>query len=263
VRSRTLRTTSVPESLVADRVATLAGGLPEVALAYLPGVEGVDLRLTVRDVASAEADRRLDASATALRGVMHDAIYGEGHADLAAVVLDLCRERGESIGVGESCTGGLLGARLTAVPGSSAVVRGGVISYANAVKVARLGVHEHDLAEHGAVSEPVARQMAAGAREATGATIGVAITGIAGPEGGTAEKPVGTVWIATDVRGVVESRRFLLWGDREEIRQRAAQAALDLVRRRLLGLPGAPLGTPGESAAGGAQGTPVAHPARG
>ena len=110
---------------------------------------------------------------------------------------------------------------------------GGVIAYANAVKCALLGVDGDLLTRHGAVSEPVARAMAAGARRATGAEIGVAITGVAGPGGGTPEKPVGTVWLAVDVNGVVHARKPVVVGDREEIRQRAAQAALDLVRRGL------------------------------
>jgi nicotinamide-nucleotide amidase len=234
VRSRTLRTTGVGESFIADRVAKIAGGVGDAGLSYLPNAEGTDLRLTVRGTAPDEADRRLAASAERLRSVVADAVYGEDGADLAAVVLDLCREGGLSIAVAESCTGGLLGARLTAIPGSSDVVLGGVIAYANAVKAELLGVSHDDLLDHGAVSEPVVRAMATGVRAATGARIGMAITGIAGPGGGTEEKPVGTVWIATDVDGTVEARRTRLIGDRAEVRQRAAQAVLEMVRRRLL-----------------------------
>jgi nicotinamide-nucleotide amidase len=135
--------------------------------------------------------------------------------------------------VAESCTGGLLGARLTAIPGSSDVVRGGVIAYDNAVKTSLLGVAAELLREHGAVSEPVARAMASGARNAVGAHVALAITGVAGPGGGSEAKPVGTVWIALDFGGEVDARRYQLIGDREEVRQRAAQAALELLRRRL------------------------------
>jgi nicotinamide-nucleotide amidase len=205
-----------------------------VGLAYLPNADGTDLRVTARGVAPDEADRRLAAAAARLREVVGDAVYGEDSADLAAVVLDLCRERGLTIGVAESCTGGLLGARLTAIAGSSDVVLGGVIAYSNGLKSALLDVSPALLAEHGAVSEPVVRAMAAGARAAAGSAIGVAITGIAGPGGGTEEKPVGTVWIASDLDGVVEARRLRLIGDRAEIRQRAAQAALEMIRRRML-----------------------------
>ena len=234
VRSRTLRTTGVGESFIADRVATIPGGVGDAGLAYLPNAEGTDLRLTVRGAAPEDADRRLAASAERLRSVVADAVYGEDGADLAAVVLDLCRARGLSIAVAESCTGGLLGARLTAIPGSSDVVLGGVIAYSNAIKAELLGVSKDDLREHGAVSEPVVRAMATGVRAATEARIGMAITGIAGPGGGTDEKPVGTVWIATDIDGIVEARRTRLIGDRAEVRQRAAQAVLEMVRRRLV-----------------------------
>jgi len=234
VRSRTLRTTGVGESFIADRVTSIEGGVGDVDLSYLPNAEGTDLRLTVRGVEPAEADRRLGLSADRLRQVIGDAVYGEDGADLAAVVLDLCRERGHTIGVAESCTGGLLGARLTAIAGSSDVVVGGVIAYSNALKTSLLGVPATMLAEHGAVSEPVVRAMASGCRASTGVAVGVGITGIAGPGGGTPEKPVGTVWISSDVEGVVEARCLRLIGDRAEVRQRAAQAALEMVRRRLL-----------------------------
>jgi len=234
VRSRTLRTTGVAESLVAERIAGIPDGVGEAELAYLPTVEGVDLRVTVRNVAPREADVRLEQAATKLRAVLGDAIYGEGDIDLAAVVLDLCRARAFTIGVAESCTGGMLGERLTAVAGSSDVVRGGVIAYANEVKQSLLGVTETTLGEHGAVSESVVREMAHGARRLLGVDAALAITGIAGPGGGSAEKPVGTVWIALDLRGDVEAVLLRLWGDRAEIRQRSAQGALNLLRRALL-----------------------------
>ena len=235
VRSRTLRSTGVAESRVAELVATIPGGVGEVELAYLPTVDGVDLRVTVRNLAPDVADARLEEAATRLRSVLGDAIYGEDDADLAAVVLDLCRARGFTVGMAESCTGGMLGERLTAIPGSSDVVRGGVIAYANDVKRSLLGVEPGALEAHGAVSEPVVRAMASGARKLLGVDAALAITGIAGPGGGSAEKPVGTVWIALDLRGDVETVLLRLWGDRTEIRQRSAQGALNLLRRALLG----------------------------
>lgn len=235
VRSRTLRTTGVPESLIAGRVGAIDGGVGDVALAYLPNVDGVDLRVTVRGASSAEADRRLDGAVRRLRDAFPREIYGEGDADLAAVVLELCRARGLRLAVGESCTGGMLGARVTRIPGSSDVFAGGVIAYANEIKTSLLGVAADLIRAHGAVSEEVARAMASGARARTGAEIGVGITGIAGPDGGTPEKPVGTVWIAADVRGDARAALLHSWGDREEVRQRAAQAALNLVRRMLAG----------------------------
>ena len=234
VRSRTLRTTGIGESHIADLVATIDGGVGDVGLAYLPNADGTDLRLTVRDVAPSDADARLAAAAGRLRTVVADAIYGEDGADLADVVLALCRRHAITVGVAESCTGGMLGARLTAVPGSSDIVRGGVIAYDDAVKQSLLGVSPDQIREHGAVSEPVVRAMASGIRAALGVGAALAITGIAGPDGGSADKPVGTVWIALDFSGDVQARRFAMVGDRAEIRHRSAQAALEMLRRRLL-----------------------------
>ena len=234
VRSLTLRTTGIAESMLADRIGSMEGGPLGVPLAYLPSATGVDLRLTVRDLSSEDADATLDAAAGRLRARLGDWIYGEQDADLAAIVLEMCRAHKLTIAVAESCTGGLLGARLTAVSGSSEVVMGGVIAYHNDVKHALLGVDGNVLREHGAVSEAVALQMATGARRAVHASVGLAITGIAGPSGGTPDKPVGTVWVAVDMEGIAEARLFKLIGDREEIRQRAAQWALEMLRKRLL-----------------------------
>ncbi len=237
VRSRTLRTTGIGESHIADLVATIAGGVGHgVGLAYLPNADGTDLRLTVRGAAAAHADARLALGADRLRSVVGDSVYGEDGETLAAAVLALCRTEGIRLAVAESCTGGLLGARLTAIPGSSDVLIGGVIAYANAVKTLVLGVPDGVVTEHGAVSEPVARAMATGARALVLADAALAITGVAGPDGGSEDKPVGTVWIALDMRGTVEARSFHLIGDREEIRHRAAQWAMEMLRRRLQSL---------------------------
>lgn len=233
IRSRTLRTTGIAESAVADALGDLAKDPLGVPLAYLPGWEGVDLRLTVRNVPAAEADARLAAAAEAVRGKVGRWVYGEGEADLTGLVLDALRARGLRLAVAESCTGGMLGMRLTAIPGSSDVVLGGVIAYDNAVKVTQLGVRDTTLAAHGAVSEEAAREMATGARDRLGADVAVSITGVAGPGGGTPEKPVGTFCVAVDVRGDVRSLRSSGVGDRHEVRQRATQAALNLVRRAL------------------------------
>lgn len=234
VRSLTLRTTGVAESMLADRIEAMQGGELGVSLAYLPSIAGVDLRLTVRDVSSADSDTALGAAATRLRDELGEWIYGQDTDDLADVVLRLCRERHLTIGTAESCTGGLLGARLTAIPGSSDVVRGGVVSYHNDLKRELLGVGAAALDQYGAVSEEVVRQMAAGSRRVAGSDIGLAITGVAGPGGGSEEKPVGTVWIATDVQGDVQARLLRLWGDREEIRQRSAQWTMEMLRQRLM-----------------------------
>jgi nicotinamide-nucleotide amidase len=231
VRSLTLRTTGIAESQLPDLLGELAGGSPLVSLAYLPGQEGVDLRLTVRDVSPVDADRILSEAAAPLRARLHRHRYAEGGTDLAEVVLHLCRARALRLAVAESCTGGLLASRLTSIAGASDVVLGGVVAYSNAVKESLVGVASGTLERHGAVSEAVAREMAGGIRERLGASIGVGITGIAGPGGGTPEKPVGLVWIAVDFGASQRAYGGRFVGDRAEIRFRASQAALDLIRR--------------------------------
>jgi nicotinamide-nucleotide amidase len=232
VRSRTLRTTGVAESALADQLGGLASGVDGLALAFLPGVDSVDLRLTSRGLSAEAADAALEAGTMKLRGAVGRYVFGEESADLAEIVLNGCRRRGVKISVAESCTGGLLGARLTALPGSSDVFVGGVIAYDNSIKREWLEVSDSDLEEHGAVSEEVAVAMAKSVRARMRTDIGIGITGVAGPGGGTAAKPVGMVWVALDGIGS-EARCLRLFGTRDEVRQRAAQAALDMVRRAL------------------------------
>jgi competence/damage-inducible protein CinA-like protein len=233
IRSLMVRTSGIPESSLAERLGEVETEIAPLTLAYLPGLEGVDLRLSAWGLVAHEADRRLRSAAELLRQRAGEIVYGEGDCDLAALVLDQARLQGLRLAVAESCTGGMIGARLTEIPGSSDVFVGGVIAYDNAVKRELLGVPEPLLAEHGAVSEPVVRAMADGAARRFGATATVSVTGIAGPGGGSEAKPVGTVWIGCHLRGVVESRRLLFPGTRHEIRARAAQAALLLLHRRL------------------------------
>ncbi|HEX2723308.1 MAG TPA: competence/damage-inducible protein A [Gemmatimonadaceae bacterium] len=232
IRSRTLRTTGIAESALADLLGPLAAGFDGLSLAFLPAVDSVDLRLTSRGLSPMEADAALAAGVMKLRAAAGRYVYGEDAADLADVVLDLCRRKDVKIAVAESCTGGLLGARLTAIAGSSDVFVGGVLAYDNSVKRGLLGVTDEELEEHGAVSQDVAQRMARSVRERLKTDVGISITGVAGPGGGTAAKPVGMVWIALD--GMESQARCLrLFGTREEVRQRAVQAALDLVRRTL------------------------------
>jgi nicotinamide-nucleotide amidase len=235
IKSLTLRTTGIAESLLQDRLnAVVPSAIKDLlSLAYLPGVDGVDLRMTVRSKSAALADMELLKAGKALRDVVGESIYGQDDDDLARVLIDLCRQQGRKIAVAESCTGGLLGARITAIPGSSDVFVGGVVAYSDEVKVHELGVSQRDLEEHGAVSEQVVRQLAIGAQRKFGVYVALAITGVAGPGGGTAEKPVGLVWICAAVGDRVEPRKIQSWGDRQEIRYRAAQAAMELARRQL------------------------------
>ena len=231
--SRTIRTTGIGESALAERLGELGKSVDGMPLAFLPGWAGVDLRLTSRTLPPDEATRALDSAERMLRDVAGPVVYGTESDDLTELILDMCRERGLHIATAESCTGGLLGARLTAIPGSSDVYHGGVIAYDNSVKTKLLGVSDVTLRERGAVSEQAAREMAEGCAKSLGAQIGVGITGVAGPGGGTEEKPVGTVWIA--VSGIGETRALgrVYVGDREEIRMRATQASLDQIRRGL------------------------------
>jgi nicotinamide-nucleotide amidase len=233
VHSRTLRTTGIAESAIAEMLgAEFFGKDSALPLAYLPGVTGVDLRVTAKGLAAQEAERLVGDAIAMLRNKVGVYAYGENDDDLAGVVVDRCRKRGLTLAVAESCTGGMVGERVTAIPGSSDVFLGGIIAYHNDVKTQALGVPPGDIARHGAVSEQVALQMATGVRTKFNAGVGVGVTGIAGPGGGTTEKPVGLVWIAVDA-GEAKARRFHFGGDRSEIRQRAAQSALEMVRRSL------------------------------
>ncbi|HXV87417.1 MAG TPA: competence/damage-inducible protein A [Gemmatimonadales bacterium] len=233
IASRTLRTTGIAESALAERIGALEDQLAPATLAYLPGVDGVDLRLTVWDLPQDRAAQTLAGRAELLRPALGSHFYGEESTDLAAVVLDLLRQRGFTLALAESCTGGLLGARLTAVPGSSDVFVGAVIAYADGVKTAQLEVPADVLEAQGAVSQPAVEAMARGAQRTFHSGAVIAVTGIAGPGGGTAEKPVGTVWIAAALNDRLASVQRRFPGDRDDVRRRSAQAGLDLLRMLL------------------------------
>jgi competence/damage-inducible protein CinA-like protein len=229
VDRRVLRFFGTPESAVAKALAD-AGGDGD-------GVEATicarEFEIHVDLVVEPGGADRADEIAEALRGALGRHLFSEGDRSIAEIVLDLCRERGLTLAAAESCTGGLVSARLTAVPGSSSAFLGGVVSYANDVKESALGVPHDVLERYGAVSAEAARAMAEGVRERLGADVGVSVTGIAGPEGGSEEKPVGLVFVHAVGPDGEEARRTELPGDREMIRGRATAAALHLVRRVL------------------------------
>jgi competence/damage-inducible protein CinA-like protein len=235
IRSRLLRTSGIPESALAERLGEVEREIAPLTLAYLPGYEGVDLRLTAWSLPAEEAERRLGSAGDLIQDRAGDHVYAVGETDLAALVLERARSSGLQLAVAESCTGGLLGARLTEIPGSSDVFVGGIIAYDNRVKVAELGVGQDLLDQYGAVSEAVACAMASGVAQSLGVAAALSVTGIAGPGGGSEQKPVGMVWIGCVAEGIVEARRFQFAGSRHEIRARAAQAALHLLHRRLRG----------------------------
>ncbi len=229
-RSRLLRTTGIAESSLADRLEGVDEQIAPLTLAYLPSLEGVDLRLTAWDMEAVAADRALAAAVRALLPLLDRRYYGEGTDDLSAVVLDGLARAGHRLATAESCTGGLVGQRLTAVPGASEVYVGGVVAYADEVKEEILGVPADLLARHGAVSEEVALAMAQGVATRLGVNSAIAVTGVAGPGGGTPDKPVGTVYVAARLGEAESVARLGLPGDRHDVRCRSAQAALDVLR---------------------------------
>jgi nicotinamide-nucleotide amidase len=230
---RTLYTVGVAESVLGELVDEVREGIPEeVELAFLPGLRGVSIRITARSSADGAA-KLLDAAQSILDPIVAPYRIGVEKGDLVEAVADLLTRESHSLAVAESCTGGLMAKRITDVPGSSTYFRGGVIAYADRVKLELLGVEEGVLAEGGAVSEAVAAGLARGVADLLHADVGVGITGIAGPGGGTPEKPVGTVWFAVSMKGRVRTSHNVFSGDREAIRERATQAALLLLYEML------------------------------
>jgi nicotinamide-nucleotide amidase len=195
----------------------------------------ISVRLTVHGPPALAPQRLQDLSAR-LRDRIGGYAYGEGDATMETVVGGMLKERQMTIALAESCTGGLVGHRMTNVPGSSNYFKGGIVAYSNEVKEHTLGVRAETLAQHGAVSEETAMEMATGVRRVLGADLGLAITGIAGPDGGTPDKPVGTVCFALATATTAYRRRYQLWGTRDWVKLLSSQIALDWVRRHLLGL---------------------------
>lgn len=234
VMLRTLRCVGADPAAIEERLGEWIGGSGEVSVDSLP-VEGeVWVRLRARAASLPLAESAMSEVETAVTAALGDDCYGADEETLESAVGRLLSERRLTLSVAESCTGGLLGHRITNVPGSSACFDRGVVCYSNRAKEEMLGVPRQALAAHGAVSRPVAEAMARGICKASGSTFGLAITGIAGPEGGTRAKPVGTVFIALAAPDGVEARQFKFAGGRESVKWQATQMALDLLRRHLL-----------------------------
>ncbi|MFI5177164.1 MAG: competence/damage-inducible protein A [Vicinamibacterales bacterium] len=236
LRRRILKITGRSESQV-DEVAQpiygpLATSIQPIATTILATPGQIELHLSAAGMDVIRLDAVLDAAVEALAAALGSVVFSVDGRSLEAVVGDLLRGRGCRVAAAESCTGGLLLGRLTDVPGSSDWVIGGVVAYSNDVKMRELGVPPALLAEHGAVSEPVALAMAGGVRQKLGADVGVAITGIAGPTGGSEAKPVGTVVVALSGPSSV-ARTYRFPGDRRTVRAHATAAALDMIRRAL------------------------------
>lgn len=232
---RTLRSTGIGESLVEERVGPRLGPLAERGLdiGYCARPGQVDVRLSAR---GADAAFLVAQAEEIVRTSLGGHIYSAENEELEQVVVRLLTERGQTLALAESCTGGCVGHRITNVAGASAVLLADLVTYSNAAKEKFLGVEAGLLAVHGAVSEPVARQMAEGARRQTGADFALALTGIAGPGGGSPEKPVGTVFISLANATGTSVQRYLNPWDRLTFKQVAAQQALELLRRAILGL---------------------------
>jgi nicotinamide-nucleotide amidase len=198
----------------------------------------IELHLTAQAASQADADGVLEAAVLELQAALGSSVYSVDGRGLEVVVGDLLRARKMTIAVAESCTGGLLASRLTDVPGSSEYVDRGVVCYSNRSKTDLAGVPDALIREHGAVSEPVAQALAEGIRSRAGTNVGIGITGIAGPGGGSPEKPVGTVAIAVAVDEELRVRSFQFVGGRDMVKFQAAQSALNMTRLMLLHLPG-------------------------
>jgi nicotinamide-nucleotide amidase len=234
---RTLLTTGIPESTLAQLLDTPASLPDDVSLAYLPSPFGIRLRVSSRDTDRTAATRRCDAFVDTILDRAGEFVFGEAPVTLAGLIGTLLREHGMRLAAAESCTAGTLASMITDVPGSSTYFDRGVVTYSNASKTDLLEIPASLIEQHGAVSAEVAVAMARGIRRSAAADIGISTTGIAGPDGGTDTKPVGMVWIGFNADGVSFACRYLFGNDRIRTRQRASQAALDLIRRHILGLP--------------------------
>ena len=236
VRASLLRTFGIGESNLDEMLRDVA--LPEgVELGFRTQFPDNHVRPVARAASAAEADAKLARSCALLRERLGVLVYGVGEETLEEVTGRLLIERGATLAVAESCTGGMIGELLTATPGSSAYFKGGVVAYWNDAKAALLGVPDAILKEYGAVSEPTARAMAEGARARFDTDLAVATTGIAGPTGGSASKPVGLIYVALASAEGSQVRELQLAFDRERNRRLTAQIAIDWVRRHLLGAP--------------------------
>ena len=234
VHHRTLVTAGIGETALQKRLGDLSDALrDDVHLAYLPSTSGVRLRLSA-DGTEADATARLNEVEGVIRERAGTYIIGTGDVTLEEALGGLLRDRDATIAAAESATGGLIGHRLTGVAGASDYFMGGIVAYANRVKTAVLGVEAAAIREHGAVSEAVAKQMAAGVRAALETTLGVSTTGIAGPTGGTPDKPVGTVWVGVADADGAHARQHQFVEDRSLNKQLFASATLEQARRRLV-----------------------------
>jgi len=235
--ARELRVTGMGESAVDQAIAPIYKGYREVQTTILHVVGEIHVQLRLWSTDAAAAEKRLDEIVERIRRTLGESLFTEKGEEIEQVVAQQLIWHGSTIAVAESCTGGMLGERFTRIPGSSAYFVGGVVSYGNELKSAWIDVPRDLIDTKGAVSAEAARAMAEGVRKRAGTTLGLSITGIAGPAGGTPEKPVGTVHIALADAQSVQDKAFRFPGDRGRIRGQATVAAMDMVRRYYLHRP--------------------------
>lgn len=233
----TLLTTGIPESTLFQKLGNLDEILAGAQLAFLPSPGGVKLRVTVTDASREAAMNKLMEIEQKIRGRAGRFIFGKGEETLSEVVGRMLKERGQTLSVAESCTGGGIANQITHVPGSSTYFERAVVAYSNASKVEILHVDEDLIAKHGAVSEEVAIEMAQGIRGISGTDIGFSVTGILGPGGGTGEKPVGLVYLALSTFEETKVKKLQVGDDRLLNKERIIVASLEMIRRHLLGIP--------------------------
>lgn len=232
--SKVLRVSGLGESAMAERVEDIMESQTNPTIApYAKDNEAI-LRITSKGSSKKEAEALIAPVEKAVRERLGDNVYAEGETSLEAVVGEMLVKRNLTIATAESCTGGLLAGALINYPGISSVFLEGIITYSNEAKMKRLGVKAETLAKYGAVSEETAKEMAEGIAKAANTDIGISVTGIAGPGGGTEEKPVGLVYVGLYIQGKVQVKKLDLFGDRQKIRQRTVVNALDWLRRELL-----------------------------
>jgi nicotinamide-nucleotide amidase len=231
---KVIRTIGIGESFLAEMIETWEDALPEhIGLAYLPSMGNVKLRLTGVGENEAQVAAEVEAQFQLVLPTIQEFVYGFGDDEIEQVVGRLLKEKGLTVAVAESCTGGYLAHQFTKVAGSSAYFLGGVLAYSNDVKINSLGVTESTLAQFGAVSEETIIEMAQNVRTLCKASIGLATSGIAGPDGGSDEKPVGTIWIAMATETEVITKKLQLGGSREQNIHLTAVNLLNLVRKKL------------------------------
>jgi len=235
IAHRTILTVGEGESRIAARIESIESKLPEhIKLAFLPGFGKVKLRLTATGKMDAILEQELEEQVQAIRTLIPEFIYGYEKETLESTIGQLLKERSMTVGTAESCTGGLLAHQISSVSGASSYFQGSMVAYSNRLKQQLLGVQATTLAEHGAVSEATVQEMAQGAVRALGTDIAVSISGIAGPTGGTPDKPVGTIWLAIADKDRTETLKLQLGKDRQRNVEYTCVAGLNLIRQFML-----------------------------